>query len=201
MSVGFFLVPWQLGFSLALPAFLLFFAALVVLALIDWDVQLLPDVITLPGTVLGLATSFLPGSLVTWRTSLLTAVFAYLGFWAIAWLYEKTRGVEGLGQGDWKLVAMIGAFLGVERLLLTILLASFSGIVYALVHHALTRPVTPDMPVTPDTDTADIAEETVPDSSLGKVRLPFGTFLAGAAGIALLAGDTILGAYSALWRT
>ena len=64
--------------------------------------------------------------------SALAAAGGYLAFWAIAFAYRRTRGVEGLGQGDWKLAAMLGAFLGWERMLLTVLFASVLGTVVGL---------------------------------------------------------------------
>ena len=104
-----------------------FVTALLVLSLIDLDHQILPNVITLPGIAVGLIAS---GALGGWEAGLQSALAAaggYLAFWAIALAYRRTRGVEGLGQGDWKLAAMLGAFLGWERMLLTILLASILG--------------------------------------------------------------------------
>lgn len=107
-----------------------FTTALLVLALIDFDHHLLPDAITLPGIVLGVVTAALPGS----QPSLLRAVAAagagYVGFWLLAtagrWYYKQ----DALGQGDWKLAAMLGAWLGGERLLLAILVGSFSGALF-----------------------------------------------------------------------
>jgi leader peptidase (prepilin peptidase) / N-methyltransferase len=106
--------------------------ALLVLSLIDLDHQILPNVITRPGIALGIAVS-----VVAWRLgwpaypspleSIASAAGGYLAFGAVALAYRRTRGVEGLGQGDWKLAAMLGAFLGWERMLLTILLASILG--------------------------------------------------------------------------
>ena len=106
--------------------------ALLVLSLIDLDHHLLPDAITKPGVVAGLAASFLPGSPVTPRDALLAAAGGYLALAVVAQLYRKTRGVEGLGRGDWKMMAMLGAFLGWERMLLTLLLATLCGSVVGL---------------------------------------------------------------------
>jgi leader peptidase (prepilin peptidase)/N-methyltransferase len=100
---------------------------LLILLLIDLEHQLLPDVLTLPGVVLGLGASFLPGSSLSPLAALSAAVAGYLGFAALAWTWRRLRGVEALGQGDWKMAAMLGAFLGLERLLLTLLLASTAG--------------------------------------------------------------------------
>jgi len=108
-----------------------FVTALLILTLIDYDHQLLPDAITLPGIAVSLAASFLPGP-PTPLSSALAAAGGYLAFWAVAFAYRRTRGVEGLGQGDWKLAAMLGAFLGWERMLLTVLFASVLGTVVGL---------------------------------------------------------------------
>jgi leader peptidase (prepilin peptidase)/N-methyltransferase len=100
--------------------------ALLVLALIDLDHQILPNVITLPGILAGLAASFLPGP-PTPLSSLAAAVGGYLVLAAFAWTWRRLRGVEAMGQGDWKMTAMLGAFLGVEKLLLTVLVATVCG--------------------------------------------------------------------------
>jgi leader peptidase (prepilin peptidase)/N-methyltransferase len=105
---------------------------LLVLSLIDLDHQLLPDAITLPGIAAGLAASLLPGSPVRPLGALLAAAGGWLAFAAVAKAYQRLRGVEGLGQGDWKMAAMLGAFLGWQPLLLTVLLASVAGTVVGL---------------------------------------------------------------------
>jgi len=103
-----------------------FATALLVLALIDLDHQILPDVITLPGTALALLASGLPGGPRP-LDSLLSAAGGFLVFAAIAEAWRRGRGVEALGQGDWKMAAMLGAFLGGQRLLLTVFLATLAG--------------------------------------------------------------------------
>ncbi len=147
--------------------------ALLILMLIDLEHQLLPDVITLPGTALGLAASFLPG----WRVGPLSAFVAaasgYLCFAALAWAWKRWRGVEALGQGDWKLAAMLGAFLGSQELLLLVLLASTAGSLVGVAAILLGR-------------------------GGWQSRLPFGTFL-GAAGIVVVFwGEALLSAYRAV---
>jgi leader peptidase (prepilin peptidase)/N-methyltransferase len=111
--------------------------ALLILSLIDYDHHLLPDAITKPGIAAGLAASFLPGSTVTPLAALLAAAGGYLALLAVAKSYERARGVEGLGQGDWKMMAMLGAFLGWERMLLTLLLATIAGSVIGLLMMAV----------------------------------------------------------------
>ncbi len=105
--------------------------ALLVLTLIDYDHQLLPDAITLPGIAVGLAASLLPGP-PTPLDAAAAAAGGYLAFFAVAKAYERTRGMEGLGQGDWKMTAMLGAFLGWEKLLLTVFAATLGGTVVGL---------------------------------------------------------------------
>ncbi len=143
---------------------------LLVLSLIDLDHQLLPDAITLPGIAAGLAASFLPGSPVRPLAALLAAAGGWLAFAAVAKAYQRLRGVEGLGQGDWKMAAMLGAFLGWQPMLLTVLLASVAGTLVGLGAVALRGR---DM----------------------RYALPLGTFL-GAAGIAtVFFGDAMLAWY------
>jgi leader peptidase (prepilin peptidase)/N-methyltransferase len=149
-------------------------SALLVLSLIDLDHQLLPDVITLPGTALGLAGSFLPGSPLRPLEAIGAALGGWLAFAAVAKAYEKTRGVEGLGQGDWKLAALLGAFLGWQKLLLTVLLASMAGTLVGLVAIGLRG--------------RDL-----------RYALPFGTFLGLAGTLAVFVGDDLLRWYRGLF--
>ena len=204
-----------------------YFFALVVLALIDWDHQILPDVITLPGILLGMASSLVPGAWVSWRESALTAAGGFLGFLLVARAYESLRGVEGLGMGDWKLAAMLGSFMGAQRLLLIVFLGSLSGMVYGLIGAYRQRadnpePEEPAMPLEPppavEQMTAVPPEEVAlnaepapslalgadlagpPHPSIGAFRLPFGTFLAGSAIFVLFLGDQVLAWYASLFR-
>ena len=143
---------------------------LLVLSLIDLDHRLLPDAITLPGIAAGLAASFLPSSPVRPLAALLAAAGGWLAFAAVAKAYQRLRGVEGLGQGDWKMAAMLGSFLGWQPMLLTVLLASVAGTLVGLGAVALRGR---DM----------------------RYALPLGTFL-GAAGIAtVFFGDAMLAWY------
>jgi len=106
-----------------------FVTALLVLSLIDLEHHLLPDAITLPGIVAGVLGSFLPGPPdgPTPIAAGAAALAGYVACFAVATAYKRARGVEGLGQGDWKMAAMLGAFLGPPKLLLTIFLASLTG--------------------------------------------------------------------------
>jgi leader peptidase (prepilin peptidase) / N-methyltransferase len=100
--------------------------ALIVLSLIDLDWQILPDVITKPFIVLGLLASLLPGP-PTALGALLAAAGGYLALMLIALAWKRLRSVDALGQGDWKMTAMLGAFLGWQGMLLTVFLASVMG--------------------------------------------------------------------------
>jgi leader peptidase (prepilin peptidase) / N-methyltransferase len=115
------------GLSPSALVHMVLITTLIVLSLIDLDHFILPNVITLPGIVLGFAASFLPGSAVDPLDSAKGAVGGYLAFAAVAWAYERLRHQEGLGQGDWKLAAMLGAFLGWKRMVATVFLASVAG--------------------------------------------------------------------------
>jgi leader peptidase (prepilin peptidase)/N-methyltransferase len=146
---------------------------LLVLAVIDLEHQLLPDVLTLPGTALGLAAAFLPGSpLASWAAAA-AALGGYVLFALVAWSWRRLRGVEALGRGDWKMAALLGAFLGWQGLLLTVLLASAAG---SLVGIAL-----------------------VARGGGGwQSKLPFGSFLGLAGIVVVFFADRLLGWYRGL---
>lgn len=151
-----------------LAARLVFVCALVVLFGIDLEHQILPNAITLPGIAIGLAFSLAgpPG----WRAALLGVLLGGGVLYAIAWGYYVLRKEEGLGMGDVKMLGMIGAFLGWQAVLLTLVLASFSGALIGVAMIALQR------------------------GSM-KYALPFGTFLAIGALVAMLAGQPIIDWY------
>lgn len=120
-------VVWRTGLTWSLLPALVFVSAMIVVTLVDYDARIVPDVITLPGTVLGVAFSFLtPLTLVG---SLIGAAAGFVLFLGLAWAYRRLTGVEGLGGGDIKLAAMLGAFLGYQGLFLTIFAASLMGTV------------------------------------------------------------------------
>jgi leader peptidase (prepilin peptidase) / N-methyltransferase len=149
-----------------------FVTALLVLSLIDLDHQILPDVITLPGIAVGLAVSLLPGP-PTPLSSALSAFGGYAMFWFIAKLWGRLRHIDALGEGDWKLAAMLGAFLGWQQLLLVVLLGSLLGSLIGGVLILLR-------------------------GGSGRDRLPFGTFL-GIAGIAVaFVGEPVVRWYGGL---
>ncbi len=124
-------VAWHFGFGLAALAALLFIWALLALTFIDADTQLLPDNITLPLLWLGLLFN-LPGTFTDLHSSVIGAVTGYLTLWVIYWLFKLATGKEGMGYGDFKLLAAIGAWLGWQMLPLVILLSSLVGAVVGI---------------------------------------------------------------------
>ncbi len=161
-----------LGWQPLLPARIAFACALLVLAAIDLRHRILPNVVTLPGTVLGLILSLglEPGPVDALAGA---AVGAGVPL-AIAVGYRRLRGVEGLGMGDVKMLAMIGAWLGWQAALLTLLLASLLG---------------------------SLAGLTILASGRGDARypLPFGSFLAVAAFASTLVGDELIAWYAGFY--
>lgn len=129
----FALVAWRFG---AQPATLLYcamVAVLVALTMIDWDTTVLPDALTLPLLWAGLtaaALGWLPG--VPLKASLWGAVLGYLSLWSVYWLFKLTTGKEGMGFGDFKLLAALGAWLSYQALLPVILISSVLGAIVGI---------------------------------------------------------------------
>jgi leader peptidase (prepilin peptidase)/N-methyltransferase len=131
---------YQFGFSLAFLVGFIFVAALIVISFIDLDVRIVPDVISLPGIVAGLLFSVVarygindPFEIIPSPLSALIGVLVGGGFLlALAWAYQAFTGVEGMGGGDIKLLAMIGAFLGWTSIPFTLFFASLTGSVIGL---------------------------------------------------------------------
>lgn len=116
----------RFGPSLTFLALFLFCSALVAITFIDFDHQIIPDVISLPGIVVGFVFSFfLPW--LGWQSSLVGIVAGGGVLWLIIELYYRLRKEEGMGGGDVKLLAMIGAFLGWRAVLFTLFAASLVG--------------------------------------------------------------------------
>ena len=126
---------YQFGLGLAFFTAFVFVAALIVISFIDFDVRIVPDAISLPGIVAGVLFSLVARYLVSDPTEIIpTPLSALLGIlagggflFAVAWIYERVTGIEGMGGGDIKLLAMIGAFLGWPSIPFTIFLASLAG--------------------------------------------------------------------------
>ena len=155
-------VGWHFG---ATPTALLwcsFCAVLVALAGIDWDTTLLPDNMTLPLLWAGLVASAL-GWTIPLGDALWGAVAGYLSLWGVYWLFKLTTGKEGMGYGDFKLLAALGAWLGVKMVLPILLAASIIGAIVGIGMKMI--------------------------SALREGRyVPFGPFLAGAGLVVLFAG-------------
>jgi leader peptidase (prepilin peptidase)/N-methyltransferase len=122
----------QYGLSGSALAWAGFAAALVALAAIDADTTLLPDTITQPLVWSGLLAASLGLSQLSLSTALWGAVGGYLFLWSVYWLFKLITGKEGMGQGDFKLLAALGAWLGWPALLSLVLIASLTGVAYGL---------------------------------------------------------------------
>lgn len=118
-------IRYGLGYQYVL--FFMFAALLVVISLIDLQHQIIPDVLSVPGIFVGVAASFLPGH-ITWLDSLIGAVGGGGLLYLVAVIFKKLTGKDGMGGGDVKLLAMIGAWMGWRSLPVVILLSSLSGI-------------------------------------------------------------------------
>lgn len=127
-AVLFLVTAWQLGASWYTAAALLVTAFLVALSGIDLDHQLLPDQLTIPLLWLGLAMS-LTGLTVSPAASIIGALAGYLSLWSVYHLFRLLTGKEGMGYGDFKLLAALGAWLGWQKLPLIILFSSLVGAV------------------------------------------------------------------------
>lgn len=171
-AVVFVLTLAQTGVGWLLVARLVFGCAMIVLAFIDLQHRILPNTITVPGIALGFLFSFVgpPG----WVSSLVGIVAGGGSLLLIAWAYERVRRQQGLGMGDVKMLAMIGAFLGWQLMLLTLVVASVMG---SLVGMAMV----------------------VAGRGHMKYALPLGTFLAIGAILASLTGDAIIAWYMSFY--
>ncbi len=163
---------WQFGFSSLLVSRLVFAFALLVLFVIDLQHRILPNLITLPGIVAGVLFSLVapPG----WFDSLVGLLVGGGVLYLLGEAYYRIRGEEGLGMGDVKMLAMIGAFLGWKLMILTLVLSSFAGSLVGLALVATGR-------------------------GTMKFALPFGTFLAIAALVASVVGDPIVHWYASFY--
>jgi leader peptidase (prepilin peptidase)/N-methyltransferase len=169
------LVAWKFGFVWYTAAALLLTWMLIALTGIDIDHQLLPDNMTLPLVWLGLLLS-LAGQIaslglpVDTRSSVIGAAAGYLSLWSVYHAFRLLTGKEGMGYGDFKLFAALGAWLGWQMLLPIILLAAFTGAVLGILMIALRG-----------------RDRNIP--------IPFGPYLAAAGWIALMWGDELVTSY------
>lgn len=162
-------IAWHYGFGWQAGAMLLLTWGLLAMSMIDVDHQLLPDALVLPLLWLGLIVNYF-GLFTNLGDALWGAVFGYLSLWSVYWLFKLVTGKEGMGYGDFKLLAMLGAWGGWQVLPLTILLSSLVGAVLGVIMLRLRN-----------------AETSTP--------IPFGPYLAIAGWIALLWGDQITATY------
>ena len=167
-AVLFALVGWRFGAEPIALLWCFFCAVLVALAGIDWDTTLLPDNLTLPLLWAGLASAVL-GWTIPLADAVWGAIVGYLSLWSVYWLFKLTTGKEGMGFGDFKLLAALGAWLGWKMILPIVLGASVIGAIIGIIMKM--------------------------SSSLREGRyVPFGPFLAGAGLVVLFAGsERVLG--------
>ncbi|MBS4037971.1 MAG: prepilin peptidase [Hydrogenophaga sp.] len=123
---------WQWGASVQALLWCGFAAAIVALAAIDWDTTLLPDDITLPLLWAGLCGSALAWTGVPLRDAVWGAVGGYLSLWLVYWAFKLLTGKEGMGYGDFKLFAALGAWFGWQALVPIILMSSVIGAVVGI---------------------------------------------------------------------
>ena len=162
-------VVWKFGPSWEALAGLVFTWMLVALAGIDFRTQLLPDQLTFPLLWLGLLLSLLPMFVLPGR-AILGAALGYLSLWSVYWLFKLLTGKEGMGYGDFKLLAALGAWMGPGALLPVVLLSSLVGAIIGGLLIALRR-------------------------HGREVPMPFGPFIAMAGWIWFVAGEPLLQGY------
>lgn len=162
-------VAWHFGFGIAAAGAMLLGWALVALCFIDFEHQLLPDNITLPFVWLGLGFNMF-GVFASLESAVIGVVAGYLSLWSVYHLFKLATGKEGMGYGDFKLLAMLGAWLGWQVLPVVILLSSLVGACVGLGLIAL-RSHDRDIPI------------------------PFGPYLAVAGWIAMLWGHDLIAWY------
>ncbi|NOT98336.1 MAG: prepilin peptidase, partial [Sideroxydans sp.] len=156
---------WHFGFGLGGLAAIVFIWALIALTFIDFDTQLLPDSITLPLLWLGLLLN-LNNAFTSLPSAVIGATAGYLVLWSVYWAFKLTTGKEGMGYGDFKLLAALGAWLGWTMLPLMILLSSLVGAVVGIALIVFTQ-------------------------QGRNIPIPFGPYLAGGGLIALFWGQPL----------
>lgn len=162
-------LAWRYGWSLQTGAALLLVWALIALTFIDFDTQLLPDAITLPLLWAGLLFNLF-GTFTDLQSAVIGAMAGYLSLWSVYWLFKLVTGKEGMGYGDFKLLAALGAWLGWQLLPAVILLSSLVGAAVGITLIVVAR-------------------------HGRNIPIPFGPYLAAAGAIALLWGKQLTQAY------
>jgi leader peptidase (prepilin peptidase)/N-methyltransferase len=163
-------VAWKFGYTPQMGAALVLTWFLIALTFIDFDTQLLPDALTLPLLWLGLTASVLGYTPTEPRNAIMGALAGYLSLWSVYHLFRLATGKEGMGYGDFKLLAGLGAWLGWQMLLPIILLSAAVGAVTGIALILLRG-----------------RDRNIPS--------PFGPFLAAAGWIALMWGQQIVTGY------
>lgn len=125
------IIAMHFGATPAMLLALLMTYALITLTFIDIDEQLLPDNITLPLLWVGLLANLF-GTFTDLESAVIGAIFGYLSLWSVFWLFKLLTGKEGMGYGDFKLLAVFGAWLGWQYVLLVILLSSVVGAIIGI---------------------------------------------------------------------
>ncbi len=130
-GLGYVALLWRFGWEWETAIYALFFSALLTITWIDWDHQIIPDVISLPGIVIGIVAAS-----TVLQTGFVNSIIGVLVgggiLWFMAWISPFLFGKEGLGGGDIKLLAMVGAFLGWQAALATLMLASIVGAIIGI---------------------------------------------------------------------
>ena len=131
-AIMFGAVAWQYGWSWLTLGGVIFTAFLIALTFIDADTQYLPDQLTLPLVWLGLIYNF-NGAFVSLQQAVAGAICGYMSLWLLNFVHKKLRGFDGMGGGDFKLLAALGAWLGAGVLPIVVFSAAFVGIAAALI--------------------------------------------------------------------
>lgn len=176
-AVTFALCAWNFGFNWLLLFAIIFTSFLIIGSFIDYDHKILPDQLTLPLVWFGISVSLFlgttdiqPSFAPDLKSSVIGALCGYLVLWSIYWIFKIVTGKEGMGHGDFKLLAAIGAFVGFKMLPLVIILSTVTG--------------------------ATLGILTMIINKKGRdYTIPFGPFLAIAGWIALIWGEPLTGYY------
>lgn len=162
-------IAWKFGFGFEAIAAIVLTWVLIALSMIDFDTKLLPDIITIPVLWLGILIN-INGTFTSLESSVIGAMAGYLSLWSIYQIHHFITGREGMGFGDFKLLALLGAWLGWQSLLMVVLLSSLVGAIVGISLIII----------------------------MGRDRMlpiPFGPYLASAGWISLVWGDQLLQIY------